>query len=117
MKFKIDENLPVEVAELLRQAGHEASTVLEQDLGSSSDSDIALVCQRDGRILITLDTDFADIRSYPPAQFSGLIVLRLKQQDKHYVLEVFSRLMRALSDEPLERHLWIVEENQIRIRG
>ena len=33
MRFKIDENLPVEAAELLRQAGHDAVTVLEQHLG------------------------------------------------------------------------------------
>ena len=34
MRFKVDENLPVEVAEMLRQAGHDAATVLEQHLDS-----------------------------------------------------------------------------------
>jgi predicted nuclease of predicted toxin-antitoxin system len=29
MKFKVDENLPVEVAQLLREAGHDVLTVLE----------------------------------------------------------------------------------------
>jgi len=33
MKFKVDENLPVEVADLLRQAGYDATTVVEQHLG------------------------------------------------------------------------------------
>ena len=55
MKFKIDENLPIEVAEML-------------------------------------------------------------QQDKHTVLAIFKRLLKALSSEPLEKHLWIVDENRIRIR-
>lgn len=32
MEFKIDENLPVEVADLLRQVGYDAITVLEQHL-------------------------------------------------------------------------------------
>jgi uncharacterized DUF497 family protein len=32
MKFKIDENLPVEAAESLRQMGYEATMVLEQGL-------------------------------------------------------------------------------------
>ena len=32
MKFKIDENLPVEAAELLRDAGHDAHTVGEESL-------------------------------------------------------------------------------------
>ena len=33
MKFKIDENLPREVAALLRDAGHDAMTVVDQGLG------------------------------------------------------------------------------------
>lgn len=32
MEFKVDENLPVEVADLLRQVGYDAATVFEQQL-------------------------------------------------------------------------------------
>jgi hypothetical protein len=32
MQFKVDENLPAEIAVLLRQAGHSAATVTEQRL-------------------------------------------------------------------------------------
>ena len=117
MKFKVDENLPVEVAEVLQQAGHDAATVLEQHLGGSDDAQLAAVCQIESRILVTLDMDFSDIRNYPPAEFPGLVVLRLRQQDKPYVLNVVMRLMQVLSQEPIEGHLWIVEENRIRIRG
>ena len=117
MEFKVDENLPVEVADLLRQVGYDAVTVFEQHLEGSPDSDIASVCQEEGRALITLDTDFADICAYPPAQFPGLIVLRLHRQDKPHVLEVIERLILLLSSEPLEHLLWIVEETRLRIRG
>jgi len=117
MEFKVDENLPVEVADLLRQVGYDAVTVFEQHLEGSPDSDIASVCQEEGRALITLDTDFADIRAYPPAQFPGLIVLRLHRQDNPHVLEVIKRLILLLSSEPLEHLLWIVEETRLRIRG
>jgi predicted nuclease of predicted toxin-antitoxin system len=69
MKFKVDENLPIEVAELLRQTGYDATTVLEQDLGGSADTHLASLCQEERRIFVTLDTDFGDIRAYPPKQF------------------------------------------------
>ena len=85
MDFKIDENLPVEVADLLRKFGLDVVTVFEQHFESTYDSDIASVCPQERRALITLDTDFADICAYPPAQFPGLIVLRLYRQDKLYV--------------------------------
>ena len=117
MRFKVDENLPIEVAEALRQAGHDAVTVLEQQYGGSADERLAALCQRENRALLTQDMDFADIRSYPPAEFPGLIVLRLRQQDKPYVLDVLTRLIRLLDQEPLEQHLWIVDERQTRIRG
>ena len=64
MKFKIDENLPVEIVKLLEDNGHNAVTVLEQNLGGKPDSHIGEVCQKEKRALITLDTDFSDIHSW-----------------------------------------------------
>ncbi|MDD3827343.1 MAG: hypothetical protein PHY79_15365, partial [Anaerolineae bacterium] len=61
--------------------------------------------------------DFADIRAYPPAEFPGLIVLRLRQQDKPHVLEVLTRLIKLLGQEQLDRQLWIVDEKRVRIRS
>jgi len=116
MNFKIDENLPVEVAELLKQAGYDAATVSEQNLIGTSDTKLAALCQKEKRTIVTLDTDFADIRTYPPDRFCGIIVMRLNRQDKPHVFEVFRRVMRLFPEEPLEQHLWLVEEDRIRIR-
>ena len=116
MEFKIDENLPVEAAELLRQAGYGAATVLDQNLGGRADSNVASACRRQGYALVTMEMDFADIRAYPPEQYSGIIVMRLKQQDKPHVLEILTRLMQVLLSEPLEQRLWVVEERRVRIR-
>lgn len=66
MRFKVDENLPVEVAALIREAGHEADTVNDERIGGAEDSDIAALCQRERLALVTLDLDFADIRAYLP---------------------------------------------------
>jgi predicted nuclease of predicted toxin-antitoxin system len=92
-------------------------TVLDQNLGGEPDSRIAEVCQKEKHVLITLDTDFSDIQTYSPNEFYGLIVLRLKKQDKPYVLSVVSQLINILLKEPLQRHLWIVEEGRVRISG
>jgi len=51
---------------------------------------------------VTLDLDFADIRTYPPEDYPGLIVLRLGWQDKPHVLDVFRKLLKAIGREPLE---------------
>lgn len=116
MKFKIDENLPIEVAVVLQQAGYDAATVYSQEMAGEVDQNIAAVCQAEHRAIVTLDTDFADIRAYPPAEYFGIIVMRVKRQDKPYVLEIVRRWMKTLSDEVLIGQLWIVDERRIRIR-
>ena len=117
MRFKIDENLPVEVAALLQEAGHDATTIHDEQLVGQPDSTIIGVCNKERRAIITLDLDFADIRTYPPDQHLGLVVLRLRTQEKGYVTRVVERLISSLPREPIEGRLWIVEENRIRMRG
>lgn len=116
MRFKIDENLPIYLAELLSGAGHSATTVYDESLGGAPDQQLIQVCRDEQRVLITLDLDFADIRTYPPAAYAGLIVLRLASQDKSSVLAVFDRLLPSLDEQPLQGQLWIVSEGRIRIR-
>jgi predicted nuclease of predicted toxin-antitoxin system len=53
MRFKIDENLPDEFAEILREAGLDAVTVMEQGLKEEPDPRIIEVCQREERVLVT----------------------------------------------------------------
>jgi predicted nuclease of predicted toxin-antitoxin system len=117
MQFKTDENLPIEIAELLIGSGHDATTINDQRLQGIRDPFLAELCRREHRILVTLDTDFSDIRSYPPDEFSGIIVLRVRIQAKHHVIKVFSSIIHLLACEPLTEHLWIVEETRVRIRG
>ena len=62
MKFKIDENLPVELADLLQAADHDAMTVNQQALSGQADPRIAEACLAEGRVLVTLDLDFSDVR-------------------------------------------------------
>ena len=116
MRFKLDENLPVEVADMFRGAGHDALTVLDQGLMGAQDSDIAAICMREHRVLVTFDTDFADIRTYPPDAYPGLVVFRLDDQARDHVLKIGARLLKVLSGADLSGQLWIVEESRIRVR-
>jgi predicted nuclease of predicted toxin-antitoxin system len=117
MRFKLDENMPVEAADVLRAAGHVADTVYEEQLAGHADPEIASACQLEKRTLITQDLDFADIRVYPPDQYAGLIVLRSRSQAKPHVLSLLTRLTAQFAIQPLDKTLWIVDESGIRIRG
>ena len=116
MRFKFDENLPGELAALFAKVGHDAVTVLDEQIGGAKDADIAAVCLGEDRVLVTLDADFADIRAYPPQRYPGIVVFRLSRQSRGYLLEIGASLLRELSSASLQGQLWIVEDARIRIR-
>ena len=116
MRFKLDENLPGELAALFAGAGHDAATVLDEQLGGAKDPDIAAICLSEGRVLVTLDGDFADIRAYPPQRYPGIVIFRLSIQTRDNLLEVGASLLRELSGTSLQGQLWVVEDARVRIR-
>ncbi|MEO5362975.1 MAG: DUF5615 family PIN-like protein [Magnetococcus sp. DMHC-8] len=116
MKFKTDENLPTEVVALLRRAGHDAMSVVEQSLGGRDDETVFHVCRTEQRILITLDLDFANLHAYPPATGYGIVVLRLAWQDKLTIMNAMQQVLPILAKESPAHKLWIVEEGRVRIR-
>ena len=72
MKVKLDENMPRRIAPLLVHYGHDVATVVGEGLSGSVDEIVAEVAQREGRMLLTLDRAFADLRRYPPGQHAGI---------------------------------------------
>ena len=116
MLFKLDENLPGALVKLFAEAGHDAVTVAGQEMVGASDPHIAAVCRDEGRVIVTLDMDFADIRNYPPQDYTGMVVFRLSRHGPGRVLAVAARLIEALPETSLQGQLWIVEDERIRIR-
>ena len=115
MLFKLDENLRSDVGEPLRQAGHGVSTVYDQGLRGRDDHEIAEACRGEGRVLISLDLDFSNIQTFPPENYPGLIVLRLRSKGRAAVESVFRHVIAHLDQEPIAGRLWIVDEHRIRI--
>jgi predicted nuclease of predicted toxin-antitoxin system len=77
MRFLLDANMPRSAAEVVQCLGHQAVDVRDIGLGGAQDKRIAAYAKENGLALITRDFDFSDLRNYPPAEFSGIIVLEL----------------------------------------
>ncbi len=117
MKLKVDENLPEEVAALLRADGHDVETVLQEGLGGAKDPRVLAACQRETRSLVTLDTDFANIVAYPPSGSAGLVVLRPSRQSKPAVLRVVASILLphlGKNGASLPGTLWVVDDVHVR---
>jgi predicted nuclease of predicted toxin-antitoxin system len=116
VKFKLDENVPRLARAQLTAPGHDVHDVYDEGLAGAVDREIQTSCEREGRILITLDTDFADIRRYDPTESPGVIVLRPHDQSIQACLECLGGAIRALAAERIAGTLWIVEPQRMRIR-
>jgi len=116
MQFKLDENMPTSAAPLLRQSGHDVHTVFDEALNGEVDERIAETCQQEQRILITLDTDFSDIRAYPPRDYAGIVLLRPRRQSEPQILRLLEFMLSVLQTESIHGCLWIIEPAGIRIR-
>jgi len=117
MKFKVDQNLPLEFEDILAAHGHDAISVFRQGMNGASDEKVVDVCHAEGRALITADLDLSDIRTYPPQQSAGYIVFRLKEQSRPRQIDLLRELLPRLDTQPLSGKLWIVERGRLRVRG
>lgn len=105
VRFKLDENISRNALELLAHAGHDAHSVVDEQLAGGRDERILEACQQEGRILVTLDLDFADIRLYPPSKHQGIWVLRPSTQSVRDTLSVLRGALSILGTEPTAKRL------------
>ena len=100
MKFKIDENLPADLAEDLQRLGHSADTVEDEGLVGAVDSVIVAAANADGRIILTLDKGIADIVRFPPQIHSGVVLFRFIQERLDHLLRLdLAHRVTVLTDE------------------
>lgn len=116
MQFKLDENLPNDLAMDLRSAGHDTTTCFDEGINGTADPKVFKHSVREQRILVTFDLDFSDVRSYPPGSHARIIVFRLRRQDIESTRTAMARTLATVAESDLTGNLVIVEPTRIRIR-
>ena len=117
MKFKLDENLPLELLQDLRQRGHQADHVIDEGLRGVCDEELMAKVKHDGRVLLTMDKGIADVRTYPPSQYAGLVLFRSRATGKRAALEFVRRSLPDVLAAELNGRLLVVSEAGIRLRS
>ena len=116
MKFKLDENIPLRLKKIIKEAGHSACDVYEQNLVGKADPVVLKRCREENYVLITNDTDFENIQAYPPGTHAGVILFKLKSQGIPSVTRAITQLLAKVDLERTRGALTIVGPDLIKIR-
>lgn len=116
MKIKLDENLPVLLAQQLETLGHEVATVAEEGLSGAPDPDIWEAAQREGRFLITQDLDFSDQRRFVPGTHHGILLVRLREPSRRALIERIESVYRQEDVTGWLRCFTVITDRKIRVR-
>jgi len=116
MKFKLDENLPMDLAHLLAARGYQVDTVFSKGLQGASDRIIFEKVVSENCLLITSDLDFSDIRNYPIGLHSGIILIRLSSESKDRILKHFQWILDNFDLGQFAHALVIKSDHKIRIK-
>ena len=116
MKLKLDENLSRHLKPILIGLGHDVLTAADEDLLSRPDVEVAACAAREGRILLSLDIEFADLRKYPPGSHPGIILFRPASLGPLSVNRFVERFVRSTDLSALSGCVAVVEPQSIRVR-
>ena len=76
MRFLVDENLPVDLAEHLQHLGHEVLAVSDSPLRGSPDYELVSLSREERRIIVTRDIGFGQGVAEKPF---GILLLRVPE--------------------------------------
>ncbi len=116
MKFKLDENLPVELVTDLQRAGHDADTVADEGLTGAADPTVVGAALIDERILFTLDKGIANLQRYPLHRHAGVVLFRPDTSGRGAVIAFVRKRLSELLEIELAGRLTVVGPSRIRFR-
>jgi Domain of unknown function (DUF5615) len=116
VRSKLDENLPVELLDDLRAAGHDADGLRDEGLIGAPDNVVLDLARRERRVLLTLDKGIADVRAYPPESHAGIVLFRPPAAGRGTTLLFVRRHLASLFERELTGRLLVITEHGMRLR-
>lgn len=115
ISFLVDANMPRSSVEVLENEGFDAVDVRDIGMGRATDDEIIAFAQREGRIVLTRDTDFGSVLRHP--DHPGAVILRLPHTfTAPRIDEQLAAFLDQVSVEDLANAIIVVELGRSRRR-
>lgn len=115
-RLLVDQNVRIEVAEALRDDGHEVVRACETGVARRDDEALFRWAVDNGFTILTFDVDFAEHTYWNPEPHAGIVRLRLEPQTPAHVLPVVRAFLSSYRPEDLRNALVVLTERKVRIR-
>ena len=119
LRFFADHCVSNYIMRALRDRDYEVFRLKDHIPQDSPDGIVILKARQLGAILLSLNGDFADIVTYPPSDYKGIIALQVRNHPE-IIPQMMEKLSGYLSGHPHMKHyegkLFLVEAHRIRIR-
>lgn len=113
---KVDEDLPTDIADLLRAAGYDADTVYAQGHSGQPDDQLWPAVQQEKRMRLTADKGFANAQVYPAGSHAGVVLFRLPRESRAGYIRLVQVLLARVKLEDIAGAIVVVSPDAIRIR-
>lgn len=116
MRFLVDMSLAVRVAEWLRAEGHDAVHLREEKLDRLPDDAVFAKAADEGRIILTCDLDFGEIRAFSAGKEVSVVVFRMASARASRVIARLAKVMAESAPALEDGAIVVVEEMRHRVR-
>jgi len=116
MKFLADVGISMSTVHALRQEGHNAVHLRDEELQRLSDSGIVEKARQEGRIILTFDLDFSDLLALGLLDSPSVIVFRLRDETPSSVTPKLMEVLKQRREELEQGAIVAVEDTRYRLR-
>jgi predicted nuclease of predicted toxin-antitoxin system len=116
MKFLADMGVALRIVQWLREQGHDAIHLREENLHRLPNGLIFEKAYKEKRILLTFDLDFGEIVALSGGKMMGVILFRLHNTRTQYVIGRLKKVIEDSKKSLEEGAVVVVEETRHRIR-
>ena len=116
MKFLADMGVALRVVQWLRENGHDAIHLREENLHRLPNGLIFEKAYKEKRILLTFDLDFGEIVALSGRKMMSIILFRLHNTKTHHVIDRLKKVIEDSQKALEEGAVAVVEETRHRIR-
>jgi len=116
MRLFANENIYEPLIDCLRCLGHDVFSIRDAGLSGISDDEVYRIACKEGRMIITMDKDFARMFRFPPEGCGGIIVIKIYKRTVEKTLQIFKNHFSCLKADDIKDKLVIITPDGVRIR-